>query len=102
MEFYNEQQKSLDRLLGSLNETERSYFKARLDKLQRNITLKREALKLPLTTEGKKKINEKNFTPFLVLKESAKWGFYFTPVHWTVTNYKWVSPSSTIHRSDSN
>ena len=59
MEFYNEQQKSLDRLLGSLNETERSYFKARLDKLQRNITLKREALKVPLTAEGKKKINEK-------------------------------------------
>ena len=59
MEFYKQQQQSLDSLLNSLNDNEKAYFKARLDKLQRNITLKREALKLPRTVEGKKELNDK-------------------------------------------
>jgi hypothetical protein len=59
MEFYDQQQQSLDRLINSLNSTERDYYKARIDKLQRNITLKKEQLKLPSSAVGKKALNDK-------------------------------------------
>ncbi len=59
MDFYNQQQESLDRLVNSLTETEKDYYKARIDKLQRNITLKKEQLKLPSSAVGKKALNDK-------------------------------------------
>ena len=59
MDFYNQQQQNLDRLINSLTETEKKYYKARLDKLQRDINLKKKALQLPATVEGKKELNTK-------------------------------------------
>lgn len=58
MDLYNHQQYELNRLIGSLTPTQKTFYKARLDKIRRTIDIRKEALKLPINNETKKVINK--------------------------------------------